>query len=270
MDRWKARWREMDLFRRGLLLVLAAAIPLFALLTAVQYARPGIWYGDSLLRRIEAENAVQYAGKCDGAKCAFTVESGGVVTYRWGDYAYGPYTVKEAPDALPEQSSGGYPLRDYVGVEVWQEEKLLFRGGWYTDEFYSYFSLVDEKGERVSSSRVYATTGDGTIIMGDGTVITQRDMHEPDVSDLLRVALSPVLVHQGSWWIYALLTLLALACGGYIVFYRELFQWDLRFMIRNTENAQPSDWYLFRTYAAMGIWTLVVVVLYAVQAFSVA
>ena len=32
----KARWTEMDLLRKGLLLLLAVAIPLFAVVTAVQ------------------------------------------------------------------------------------------------------------------------------------------------------------------------------------------------------------------------------------------
>ena len=65
------------------------------------------------------------------------------------------------------------------------------------------------------------------------------------------------------------MTLLAAAGMGYILFYRELFYWDMSFTVKNPENAEPSDWYVFSSLLGMGIITAVVLVLYVVQAYNI-
>ena len=80
----KARWTEMDLFRKGLLLLLAVAIPLFAVVTAVQCSRVGIEYENVFLRRTEKDGVIQYAGRKSGEDSVFTVCPDGRVEYRWG------------------------------------------------------------------------------------------------------------------------------------------------------------------------------------------
>ena len=78
----KARWTEMDLFRKGLLLLLAVAIPLFAVVTAVQCSRVGIEYENVFLRRTEKDGVIQYAGRKSGEDSVFTVCPDGRVEYR--------------------------------------------------------------------------------------------------------------------------------------------------------------------------------------------
>ena len=54
-----------------------------------------------------------------------------------------------------------------------------------------------------------------------------------------------------------------------ILFYRELFYWNLGFTVKNPKNAEPSDWYVFSSLLGMGIITAVVLVLYVVQAYNI-
>ena len=266
----KARWTEMDLFRKGLLLLLAVAIPLFAVVTAVQCSRVGIEYENVFLRRTENDGVIQYAGRKSGEDSVFTVCPDGRVEYRWGEETYGPYTILQDPSAAPEPSMGdSYVPEGLMGVEVRQGDTVLFRGGWDPDPDMTWFSLYDESGNRLSGLSFSATMGDGTMIGSDGEIITPREQHEPTAAGLLRVALAPELVHRGSWKIYALVTLLAAAGVGYILFYRELFYWDMSFTVKNPENAEPSDWYVFSSLLGMGIITAVVLVLYVVQAYNI-
>ena len=266
----KARWTEMDLFRKGLLLLLAVAIPLFAVVTAVQCSRVGIEYGNAFLRRTENDGVIQYAGRKSGEDSVFTVCPDGRVEYRWGEETYGPYTILQDPSAAPEPSMGdSYVPKGLMGVEVRQGDTVLFRGGWDPDPDMTWFSLYDESGNELSGLSFSATMGDGTMIGPDGEIITPREQHEPKAAQLLRVALAPELVHRGSWLIYTFLTLLAAAGMGYILFYRELFYWDMSFTVKNPENAEPSDWYVFSSLLGMGIITAMVLVLYVVQAYNI-
>lgn len=269
------RWNEMDLFRKGLLILMLAAIPLFAVVTAVQCSRVGIEYGNAFLRRTETDGVVQYAGRKDGQDIAFTVYPDGQVEHRWGNETYGPYMVREDPSAAPEPSAWSgdngdrYVPDGLLGVEIRQGDTVLFRGGWDPKPDRAWFNLYDESGEQLPGLSISAITSNGTVIGPDGEIITPREQHEPTAAGLLRVALAPELVHRGSWKIYALVTLLAAAGMGYILFYRELFYWDLEFTVKNPENAEPSDWYVFSSLLGMGIITAVVLVLYVVQAYNI-
>ncbi len=271
----RARWNEMDLFRRGLLILMLAAIPLFAVVTAVQCSRVGIEYGNVFLRRTETDGVIQYAGRKDGQDIAFTVYPDGRVEHRWGKETYGPYTVREDPSAAPEPSAWGgdngdrYVPDGLMGVEIRQGDMALFRGGWDPDPDMTWFSLYDESGNELSGLSISAITSSGTVIGPDGEIITQREQHEPTVAGLLRVALAPELVHRGSWKIYALVTLLAAAEIGYILFYRELFYWDMSFTVKDPENAEPSDWYVFSSLLGMTLCAAVVLALYLVETYRI-
>ena len=162
-----------------------------------------------------------------------------------------------------------YVPEGLMGVEVRQGDTVLFRGGWESNPDMTWYSLYNDSGNQLPSLSFSATMGDGTMIGSDGEVITPREQYEPKAAQLLRVALAPELVHRGSWLIYTFLTLLAAAGMGYILFYRELFYWDMSFTVKNPENAEPSDWYVFSSLLGMGIITAVVLVLYVVQAYNI-
>ena len=265
----KARWNEMDLLRRGLLILLVTAIPLFAVVTAVQCSRMGLEYGSAFLRRTETDGVIQYAGRENGRDSVFTVGPDGRVEYRRGEETYGPYTVREDPSAAPEPSMGdSYVPEGLTGVEVRRGDEVLFRGGWDPDPN-NWYSLYDENGEAIPGLSFSAALSNGTVIGPDGEVITKREQHEPTAAGLLRVALAPELVHRGSWRIYALATLLAVVDIGYIPSYREMFYLDMIFTVKDPENAEPSDLYVFNSLLGMILVAAAVLALYLLETYSI-
>ena len=231
----KARWTEMDLFRKGLLLLLAVAIPLFAVVTAVQCSRVGIEYENVFLRRTENDGVIQYAGRKSGEDSVFTVCPDGRVEYRWGEYAYGPYQVVEDPTAVPEefQYSG-------TGVEIRRDDEVIFRGCRFSD------MLFDEDGEPFWEIRAYGHVSDGTIVAEDGQTVSQEEYHAPGFSTLVQVVLEPELTHKGNVGLYLAVTFLALLNLVQILFPEALFKLSLLGRIRSIDidDAEPSSFYI--------------------------
>ena len=93
MEKLKAKWMEMNLYRRVLLAVMLAEIFGFFFAAILCVNRPGLEYGGTLLYpRAEVEFQI-YEGKLDGEPARFTVSPEGEVAYQWGEYSYGPWPV---------------------------------------------------------------------------------------------------------------------------------------------------------------------------------
>ena len=138
----RAKWREMTWYRRILLTVMVLEILVFGVLTAAAVSRPGVPYGDGfLLPRMEGDLRI-YEGTVDGEPARFTISPGGEVSYRWGDFQYGPYQVLKDQTAVPE----GIPVREETGLEIRRGDAVLFRGSYDQD---SPIPLTDESGEPV-------------------------------------------------------------------------------------------------------------------------
>ena len=106
MTALKAKWSEMSLYRRVLLIVMAIEILAFFFATLVMINRPGLEYQDALLYP-SAEGDIQiYQGAVDGETARFAVSPEWEVSYQWGDYTYGPYQITEDPAAVPDGYEG--------------------------------------------------------------------------------------------------------------------------------------------------------------------
>mgnify|MGYP006962158279 CR=1 FL=1 len=97
------KWREMSWFRRVLVALLAGMILGGGIATTVVTGREGIKYQDTLLLLTREGEACRYTGRLDGERAEFTVRPGGLVEYRWGEEAYGPYQYV----GCPEPGEGG-------------------------------------------------------------------------------------------------------------------------------------------------------------------
>ena len=221
-------WREMSWYRRVLLAVLAAMVVGFGIATPVVRARKGMEYRDTLFYPGEEAGVLRYTGRLDWERAEFTVRPGGLVEYRWGEEVYGPYTVAEDPAASPSKYPGT------PGIEVRQGEEVLFRGGYFND-----YMLIREDGELLTGLAVRFETGDG------GRELTRRDLHEPGLSQIVRLALGGTeLTHRGSFGLYLLVTLLAafnifqICCPGL------MFRLSLWGRVRDPYAAEPSEWYI--------------------------
>ena len=255
MTALKAKWREMSLYRRVLLIVMAIEILAFFFATLVMINRPGLEYQDALLYPSTEGDFQIYQGTVDGETARFAVSPEWEVSYQWGDYTYGPYQITEDPAAVPDGYEGSQ------GIEIRLGDEVLFRGCYLPG---STLSLIQEDGEPLWESSSYAIASDGTILGENGRVITQQESHEPDLSTLVQVALEPALTHRGSVGLYLLITLLAVLNLLQICFPGFFFRLSLLGHVRNREAAEPSSFYIGMERLEWALLAALCLVLYIV------
>ena len=223
-----------DRLKKILPIVLIVIVAVFSVLYFFIGRQYGVEYQDALYFPATEGDTTVYSAKVDGQSASFMVE-GNTVTYHWGDTVYGPYTVHEDPTAAP---GGEWESLDLIGVEIREEDSILFRGG-YADDL---FLFIREDGKPESSS-LFHVTYNGVEHDADGNVV---DPHQPSLSTIIRFSQLPKAdAHRGSlmYWFFGLLT--AGIAALLLKFDDTLFRWDLSFRIRNPEYAEPSDWEIF-------------------------
>jgi hypothetical protein len=228
----KAKWQALSKWQRVLLLGQMVLAALFLILYATIGRQQVISYSDALLRCEAQGDTTTYTGKLNGYRAVWTISPGPVAEFQYGDTLYGPYSITEDPAALPERVSDDFvSLDDLTGVEIREGDQVMFRGG-YALLGDSYLWLVSQDGNRVGSPAIYFTTGD------------ERLDAAPSVSAVLLMALDPGPTQRGHWGLFLVGVLACLLCAGSIWFADELFRWNLRFLIQNAQDAQPTDWQL--------------------------
>ena len=261
MTALKAKWSEMSLYRRVLLIVMAIEILAFFFATLVMINRPGLEYQDALLYPGTEGDIQIYQGTVDGETARFTVSPEGEISYQWGEFSYGPYQVTVDPAAFPE-TRGEHDGKYNIGLEISQGGTVLFRGGYRPN---STLSLYQEDGEPLWGIRVSATMSDGTVIGENGRVISPEEQHEPGLWALARIVLHPELTHRGNVWLYLAATLLAAFNCFQICFPHFFFRLSLWGHVRNIDDAEPSDWYIAMENIEWAVLAIVCLVLYAMS-----
>ena len=259
MTALKAKWTEMNWYRRVLLIAMAVEILAFFVAVLAAVNRPGLEYRDSLLYpRTEGETRI-YEGKLDWKPVRFTVSPEGEVIYQRGDLSYGPYQVTVDPAAFPG-TLGEHDGTSNLGLEIRQGDEVVFRGGYCPERA---LSLWDGDGEPVwdMSFSVESSGGEATLYV-DGREVTREEQYAPALSVLAAVALGPELTHRGSVGLYLAVTLLALVNILQICFPGFFFRLSLWGHVRNIDDAEPSDWYILLERIEWLILTLTCLVLY--------
>lgn len=230
----------MSRFRQVLVAVQIVMIVGFGIATSIVSAQKGIAYREALLHFQEEGNVCRYRGLLDGKQAEFTVTDGRTVNYRWGDEVYGPYQIVDDPTASPKGEN--FAGRTLPGIEIRCKDEVIFRGGYTSSEV---FLLIREDGEWAGDmlSISYGTSG-GVVYDANGNELTQRDLHEPGVTTIFRVAMQPELTHRGNFGLYLLVTLLAvfnifqICCPGF------MFRWSIMWHVKDPDTAEPSDFYI--------------------------
>lgn len=121
----KGRWRRLSPVQKALAVLIPVAALLFAALYALFPRAEGIRFGGEFLAAKEVGEERVYTGEIDGEELTLLREENGTVWCTKGGETWGPYTLTEAPEALPAD-----PVADMRGVELREGETFLFRGGW--------------------------------------------------------------------------------------------------------------------------------------------
>ena len=249
------RVKQLGRYPKIILLLLAVMIPAFTIVYPIITARVGFLYEDAILVPGEADGATVYSGKIRVIGARFTVSADKTVVFQYGDTVYGPYIAKEDPTAVPKDTDSLAPM---TGVELRCGNEIIFRGGVVKSGDWRFLYNEDGTSENI---RITATMSDGTVVDGDGNII---DPMEPSVSTILDLMDGPVLTHKGAWigWFGGILICaIAIVC---ILFADELFRWNASFLVRNADEAEPSDWEItsrYITWTVLPVMALVVFIL---------
>ena len=241
-----------DRLKKILPIVLIVIAAVFSALYFFIGRRYGVEYQDALYFLNSEGGATVYSAKVDGQSASFTVE-GNTVTYRWGDTVYGPYTIRKDPTAAP---GGEWEYLDLIGVEIREEDSILFRGG-YTEDL---FLFIREDGEPDSDLFHVTYSVNSVEHDADGNVV---DPHRPSLSTLIRFSQLPQAdTHRGSlmYWFFGLLT--AGIAALLIRFDDTLFRLHLSFRVKYPEDAEPSDWEIFSRIFSWIAFTLLSLALF--------
>ena len=219
------RFKTLDYRQKWIFLIMGVMVLVFTILYPVTLSRVGYSYRDAILVPHEAEGTTVYSGKIQGEAASFTVTQDKTVTFQYGDFTYGPYTVKEDPQAAPESGD----LADSLsGVEIWRQDSRLFRGGVQKLEQHGWL-LYYENGEPYGLEIKITTGGNSAAQM------------EPSLATILDLAMGPELTHKGHWLPWFLGILLCVVNAVSILYADELFRFWLSFRIESPELVEPTD-----------------------------
>ena len=242
------RFKTLDYRQKWILLIMGAMVLVFTILYPVTISRVGYSYRDAILVPHEAEGTTVYSGKIQGGAASFTVTQDKTVTFQYGDFTYGPYTVKEDPQAAPESGD----LADSLsGVEIWRQDSRLFRGGVQKLEQHGWL-LYYENGEPYGLEIKITTGGNSAAQM------------EPSLATILDLAMGPELTHKGHWLPWFLGILLCVVNAVSILYADELFRFWLSFRIESPELAEPTDLEITGRYFGWGAMLIGIFVVFVI------
>ena len=252
------RIKNLNLYQKVVLLLLSAMLVFFTVVYFVVSSRVGFEYKGVILCPQTEEGNTVYAGRIQGKDACFTVTGEKIVTFQCGEKAYGPYTAREDPSAVPEDSD----LSDYMtGVEIRQGEDIFFRGGvLMTGGSNMDMMLFDEDGSFSSISFSY-TTDDGVMYDSEGGVVDQM---APSASTILHLMNGHELTSKGEWLAWFSGFFISVLTVVHILFADELFRWSMALHIRNAHRAEPSDLEIVGRYISwisMSVMALIVYIM---------
>ena len=143
-----------------------------------------------------------------------------------------------------------------IGVELYNGNEIIFRGGAlkHADGWW----LFNEDGS-LEDIGISWTISNGIETDENGNVIDQM---EPQVSVILELMAGPKMTHKGEWYVWFGGVIICIITAISILFAEELFRWNLSFLIRNVEHAEPSEWEIASRYIAWTMLTMMALVIF--------
>ena len=249
------RIKNLNLYQKGVLVFMIIISLIFSVVYSRTISKVGFEYKDTILVPSQDNGSTMYSGKIQGQQALFIMSEDKTVVFHYGDKTYGPYTVKEDPTAIPKDEEF---REEMTGVELYNGEELLFRGGIL--KFGDNTMLYNEDGT-VESFGISYVTSYGVELDENGNEI---DPIEPSASDILELMNDPELTHKGEWLTWLEGAFICILNALSILFADELFRWNLAFQIRDVEKAEPSDWEIAGRYIGWTILPIMALILFIV------
>lgn len=247
------RIRSLGRYQKGVLLIVITMILVFTVIYPIISAREGFAYKGTILIPNQENGNTIYSGKIQGKQARFFVYEDKTVEFQYGDKTYGPYTAKEDQTAIPKDLE---MREEMTGVELRQGEKILFRGG--VENNGDVRLLFNEDGS-IEDISISARTDDGIESDGNGNV---NDPVEPPVSAILDLMAGPELTNKGEWYAWFVGVFLCFVTAISILFTDKLFRWNLIFLIRNADQAEPSGWEIIRRHVVWTIFPIIAMIVF--------
>lgn len=217
---------ERTQFQKVILIILAAMIVLFGVLTGVSRAHKGVLFEETLLKASAAAEQTVYSGEAHGDPVTITVTPGGgsaaTVEFVIGDWLRDTCRVEYPLEDIRTEGGGTVP-----GIRILKNGGLLFAGGY------------DESGEY----GWYDRDGVRTPMVNFGIQVGYDPWsgYETTAASVMRFARGPELTARGSWPLYFLMVFCTLLAMLAVAFPMTLFYIQHACDVRDPE---PSDFYL--------------------------
>lgn len=247
---------KLNTYQKILLILMLVVVAFFTFVYRKTIFTVGYLHEDTILvPSVEGENEI-YSGEIDGKQAKFVVSNGNTVEFYYGDKYFGPYIVSEDETAIPEKEALAEHMR---GVEISCNDRIIFRGG--TLKTGGHWLFYGENGN-VNMGLPYVELKDGKAWDINGQEI---DPMEPTIHTIFELLEHPELTHKGNWGVWFAGVLICFVNVISMVFADVLFRMQLRYQIRNVEDAEPSDWEMASRYVT---WTLMPILAVVVFVFG--
>ena len=219
-------------------------------------SRVGYKFKGSILLPEKQEKATVYSGKVYGHNIDITVTEDKTVTFEYEEKTYGPYIVREDITAIPEDEIHTTGIK---GVEILDKDKIFFRGGFIKLNMEDINILLYSEDGSWDNVLVHFIGSDGVEYNTDGSPV---DVLAPSAENIVELVYSPQMTYKGDWLGWFGGTLLAVLTAMEILFADEIFRWNMQFLIRNVNKAEPSDWEIFSRYVSWTVMPLAALYIY--------
>lgn len=245
--------KELNGYQKSILLFLIVISFIFTILYSIATTKTGFEYKNTILTPSQENGNTIYSGEIQGKQAIFIVSEDKTVEFQYGDKVYGPYTVKEDPTAIPQDNHWKEPQ----GIELRDGDKILFRG--IISDYKDQRSLFNEDGSVETSTLIEKAKNERETFNEErfdenGNKI---DPMEPSIYNILDLMNNPKLTQKGDWFMWFLAICNSILAAISILYADEIFRWNLSFMIRNVENAEPSSWEMIDRYF---FWTILPII----------
>lgn len=249
------RIKGLNRYQRIIVILLAVMLVGFTVLYAVTYSRLGFAYAEHILVPSEENGTTSYTATIRGKDAVFTVTADRTVTLHYGEKVYGPYTAKEDPTAVPQDSDlSGF----MTGVEIREADKVYFRGGVFrTGED---LVLINEEGNYANIFVSYSQ-GNDTVLDMNGNVV---DEMKPSASKILELMDGPTLTRKGEWMAWLCGVIVCIVTAVSILYADELFRWNISFRVQNPESAEPSEAEIAGRYISWTVFPVIALALFVI------